>query len=119
MQSRTLGNALVHEDDLTAAGVVGGGEEHTVGGHAGDTGGGEVGQNNDLLAHQLVDGVVVLDGGHDNTLADAVVQGQLVAGMGLADLLYLDDLADTDIHLAEVVHVTMSVEMGCTGSGSP
>ena len=30
MQSRALGNALVHEDDLAAACIVGGGQEHAV-----------------------------------------------------------------------------------------
>ena len=40
----------------------------------------------------------------DDTLVDAVKQGELVAGMGLADLLYLENLAYADIQLGKVVH---------------
>ena len=130
VQLGTLGHALVHEDDLAAAGVVGGGQQHTVGGYARDTGGSQVRKNDDLFAQQLVSGVVVLDGGHDDALANTVVERQLVAGVRLADLLHLDDLANANIHLAEIVDgdhiggdglygigIAVNLLNGCVGGG--
>ena len=58
----------------------------------------------------------MLDGGHDDTLTDAVIQRQLQAVGALADLLCLDDLADAQIQAAEVVNVDLRLD-GLHGIG--
>ena len=81
MDRGTLGHAVIHEDDLAAAGVVGCRQQHTLGLDVTDTVGLEVCHDDDLASDQHLGGVLCLDGGHDHALADAVEQGELEAGM--------------------------------------
>ena len=103
MDRSSFGNRIVNEDDLAAAGIVGSRKQHTLRIDVADTVGLEVCNNNDLFANELLGGVFCLDGGHDHTLADAVEQGELEAGVGLAYPLRLEDLAYTEVELLEIV----------------
>ena len=72
MQASSLGDHIVDEDDLAAAGVVGGCQQHTLAGNTGDTGRLQICNYNDLAALQLLGLVVVLQAGNDDALVLAV-----------------------------------------------
>ena len=82
------------------------GEKHALACDTGQTGGLEVCNDDDLAADKLVDAPFLLDGGHDRArLVRAVVQRQLQTAVGLADLLCLDDLADTQVDLCKFIEI--------------
>ena len=103
MNGRALGNGVVHEDDLAAAGVVGCGQQHALRIDVADAVGLEVGDHDDLLADQLLGRVALLDGGHDHTLAKSVRKRKLQAGVRLAHRLGLEDLAHAQIQLVNIL----------------
>ena len=71
MYLRALGDHIVHEDHLTAAGIVGSRKEHTVTVYACDTCGLKVCNNDYLLSDKLVGCIVVLDARYDHALVYA------------------------------------------------
>ena len=103
MNRSSFGYAVVNEDDLATASVVGCGKEHTLRVDVADTVGLEVGDDNDLSADQLLGRIFLFDRGHDHALTDAVKQRELETGVRLAHPLGFEDLANTEVELCKIV----------------
>ena len=103
VDTRSFRDGIVNKYDLTAAGVIRCGKEHSVAVDAGYARGFEVCNNDNLFTDKLVGCIVVLDAGYDHALAYTVVERELIAGVRLSDLLALYYLANAEIELAEVV----------------
>ena len=99
LDAGSFGDDVINEDDLAAAGVVGGGEQHSVALHARETRGSEIGDDNNLFADKLLGRVVMLDARNDHALLQSVRERELQAVGGLAYLLRLENFTYSQIDL--------------------